>query len=303
MTSVALAIVIAVASAASFGLSGALQHRVDRSAATHGGGPVELVLQVVRRPVWLLSLLAAGAAVAGQGLALALAPLVLVQPLLVTGVLFAAVFSALLSHSKPDRLVTVGALLCAAGLSAFLILARPGEGISGLPSLSRVWPLATVFAAALVGCGVLALRPPTPQTRTLALALATGIFYGMNAGVAKLAIDQYGTGGLHALVTSWPLWSLAVLGPPGFVLNQLAFGTGVAVSPALAVITVTDPLMSLGLGVVWLGETLRATPALVGGEVAALGVVTAGVVLLTRRAPEVAEAMEEHSPAAGSASA
>ena len=302
MIPMVIAVVAATVSAASYGLSGALQHRVDREAPERDTMDLRVILDVIHRPMWLASLIAVLVAVAGQALALATAPLVLVQPILVSGVVFGAVFAALLQRQRPDRLVLLGALGAMGGLSAFLLLARPSQrtGTQVLPSVGVAWPLTVVFAALVGGCLALALRPPTPQTRTLALALASGVLYGLNAGLAKLALGQLTTSGFVGMLTSWPLWAIAVVGPAGFVLNQQAFATGVAASPAMAVITVTDPLVALGIGVVWLHESIRYSGGRLAGEIAAILVVMAAVAVLARRAPQAAQSEEDHRGPAGS---
>jgi drug/metabolite transporter (DMT)-like permease len=282
----ALAAAVAVVAAVAFGLSGALQHRADRRARTDPGGGL-VVTAVVRNPLWLLSLGLVALAVAAQALALALAPLVLVQPILVTGVIFAAVSAALLDRRPPDRLVITGAAGCSAGLAAFLVLSRPGEGhATGLPPITRLWPLALGLGALLVLCLLIVARRPSEQARTICLALITGILYGANAGLAKLALGQLAEGGLPALLTTWPLYALVVIGPTGFVANQQAFAAGAAPSPAVAVITVTDPLVSLGIAVSWLGEPVRWEGPFLMGEILALLVIVLSVAVLARRAPQ-----------------
>ncbi len=294
MTKMIVAVVAATLAAASYGLSGALQHKADRDAPQTDTLSPRIIVEVIQRPLWLLSLLAVAGAVAGQGIALWAAPLILVQPILVSGAVFGAVFAALLERQRPDRLVVLGALAAVAGLSAFLVLARPSEpSQTAPPSWGTVWPLAVVFAGLLAGCLILALRPPTAQTRTLALALAAGLLYGINAGLAKIALDLLGRSGFVALLTSWPLWAVAVAGPLGFLLNQQAFSAGVAASPAMAVITVTDPIVSLGIGIVWLGETVAHSGGRLVGEIIALAVVVGAVAALARRAPQVVQAGSE----------
>jgi hypothetical protein len=54
-----------------------------------------------------------------------------------------------------------------------------------------------------------------------------------------------------------------------------------------AIITTTDPVISIGLGVVWLGVGLRGGPADVSGELASLLLMVAGIVVTARHAPQV----------------
>jgi hypothetical protein len=60
---------------------------------------------------------------------------------------------------------------------------------------------------------------------------------------------------------------------------------------AVAVITVGDPLVSISLGIAWFDDTLRSGVWPVLGEVTTLAVMAGGIVLLTARAQQVAQAI------------
>lgn len=280
-----IAIPAAVGSAFCFGLTGALQHvaamRVRPRAALRPG----LLLDLGRQPIWLVSLVANIAGSGLQLLALATGPLVLVQPLLVSGLLFAVLIRSLLADRLPPGYVVLGASLCAAGLAVFLLLARPSGGVEWL-TLGAALPLAAGLAAMLAIClGIASHYPGRP--RTFALAAGAGVLYGVTAGLAKLCLGRLADGGLGALLVSWPLYAVAVLGPTGFLLNQNAYQAKGAMAPALAVITVTDPLVGIGVGVLWLDEDLHTGIGPVFGQVLALGALVAGVWLLAHAAPHV----------------
>jgi hypothetical protein len=88
--------------------------------------------------------------------------------------------------------------------------------------------------------------------------------------------------------TRWPIYALAVVGPVGFILNQDAFQQGRFLAPVQAIITTSDPVISIGLGILWLDVRLRGGAAAIFGEVASLLVMTAGIVVIARQAPQVA---------------
>ena len=90
------------------------------------------------------------------------------------------------------------------------------------------------------------------------------------------------------MLTSWPIYVVIVCGPLGFLLNQNAFQAGVALAPALSLIVVLDPLVGIGIAILWLGETLRSGWLPVLGAIVALAVLIVGVVVLSHRAPQVA---------------
>ena len=104
-----------------------------------------------------------------------------------------------------------------------------------------------------------------------------------------MTIAEFGSRGLAGGLTHWSLWALVVLGPLGFLLNQNAFRESELVSPTLAVITVADPLVGIGIGVLWLNETIWGTPGAVLGEVLGLAAMALGVWLVAHRAPHLSE--------------
>ena len=287
-----IAVPAAVAAATCFGLTGALQHRAARRTDQQGAVRVGLLWDLLHQPLWLSSLVANAFGVLLQWLALSTGPLILIQPLLVTGLLFAVIITSALHRQRVDRVVLLGAMLCVGGLAGFLLMARPQEGQDWL-AFDQVLPFALGLAVILAGCLVVAHKyPGTP--RVLALATATGVLYGVTASLTKLAADDL-RGGILAMLTDWPFYLVAICGVLGFWLNQNAFRVGVALAPALAVIVILDPLVGIGIGVLWLGERLQVGVGPVFGQVLALGVLIIGVAILSVRAPQVAQAAKDQA--------
>jgi drug/metabolite transporter (DMT)-like permease len=285
--SVVLPVLAALAGALVYGVTGVLQQRSARKVEGPTTNQLGLIRGLIGQPLWLFSTIGSVAGFGLQGLALGTGPIVLVQPLLVTGVLFAALTGFLLGHRPVDWPLMGSLLLTAGGLAAFLLVARPSPGNASL-TVGEVLPLAVTLFVLLIGCIALALRTEG-LSRALALALASGIVYGVTAAVAKVTISEFQTRGLVGGLTHWSLWALVVLGPLGFLLNQNAFRESELVSPTLAVITVTDPLVGIGIGVLWLDERIWGTPGAVVGEVLGLAAMALGVWLVAHRAPHLSE--------------
>ncbi len=284
-----------------FGVTGALQQRATRRVPAREGRGSGFVRGLLRQPVWLLSTIGSVGGFALQGVALATGPIALVQPVLVTGVLFAAAAGFLLDRRDDpqrgrsiDPVFVLALLSTVCGLAVFLAVARPVPG-KGLLTLGQVLPLAIGLGVLVFGCVSLAFRT-SGTARSLALALATGIVYGVTAAVAKVTISMLHEG-LVAVLTHWSLWVLVVIGPLGFLINQHAFREGALVSPVVAVITVTDPLVGIAVGLLWLGERIRGGPGAVAGEVAGLALMAAGVWVVASRAPHLTGAKAEGGPA------
>lgn len=284
----------AIGSAAGFGLAGALQHTTMARRPTRGSLRLGLLRDLAGRPLWMASLVATALASALQILALAKGPVAMVQPLLVSGLLFALFFRSWFRHQVPPRWALLGAGLCVVGLGAFLAISRPPAGAATL-ALGQTVLLAVVLGVALVCCLALAIWQPG-QVRSLTLALAGGLLYGASATIAKVATATFLAGGVPGLLTSWPLYAMAVLGPGGFWLTQHAYRAHRYLAPAQAVITLTDPLVGVTLGILWLHEYLRSGPLELAGEVLGLVVLALGVGLLAHHSASEAGARAENEP-------
>ncbi|MFC5995788.1 DMT family transporter [Pseudonocardia hispaniensis] len=277
-----VAVPAALLGAAGFGLASAAQQRATKEVPVTPTLSPRLLVELLDRPMWLLGLAATVVALALQLVALAFGPLAVVQPLLVTGVAFAAGFSALMSRLRPDPLILLGALCCAAGLSAFLLLARPTSARMGEPfELQSGLPLAItllVLVAACLGYASVVQH----SSRVLALALATGVIYGVTAGLMKIITGQLRMG-LDEPFRHLTLYIVCIIGPIGFLLSQNTFQQGRLVSPAVAVITSVDPIVGVMIGVGWLGERLDTSPTKLAGECVAALVIIAGIGLISAR--------------------
>src|SRR5690349_4336080 len=150
-------VLAALAGACVYGVTGVLQQRV----AHRVEGPTEnqagLIKGLVGNPKWVLSTLGSVVGFGLQGLALGTGPIALVQPLLVTGILFAAVTGFLVGRTRPDWRFLGALSLTAGGLGLFLAVARPTRGHTSL-TVTEVLPLAVALVVLLVGSVVLGLR-------------------------------------------------------------------------------------------------------------------------------------------------
>jgi drug/metabolite transporter (DMT)-like permease len=104
----------------------------------------------------------------------------------------------------------------------------------------------------LARCGHRRLRP-------VWLALACGAGFGVTAFLLKLVPDTLAQG-FSDPMRQWPLYLPVIIGPTGFLLNQNAFQAGLLIAPMLAIITTVDPLTSIAIAHLWLGERIASTP-------------------------------------------
>jgi drug/metabolite transporter (DMT)-like permease len=275
-----IAIVAALASALCYGLASVLQHRGAQQAETHAPLRLGLLVDLVRQPAWLVG---TGADVGGlgfQAFALASGAVALVQPLLVTGLLFAVIMTALFRRRWPGRAQLLGAGLCVLGLAVFLEVAQPAEGTDRMaigPALAWIIGVGAGSAA----CIVVSRRKGSARSALL-LGIATGLLYGLSAAMAKVTLGAVQRDPVE-MFTTWPFYVLLVVGGAGYLLNQNAFQAGELAAP-LAALTVLDPVVSIAIGATALSESLNIDGFAPLWEVVALGAMTAGVVVLARHA-------------------
>ena len=291
------AVCLGLAAAAAFGVASVLEERSTKQVPERAALSPRLLVDLVRRPSFLVAI---GVNVAGCGLqilALHFGSLTLVQPLLVLSLLFAVVVAAAaIRRQPPDAVLLAGVACCAAGIAGFLAVARPHDG-AGAASPAAAVPLAAGLAVALAGC--LAAARWGPRTaRPLWLALGCGADFGVSALLLKVAPGTLPAGFADPL-RQWPLYLMAVVIPVGFLLNQNAFQAGTLIAPALAIITTADPLVSMGLGVVFLHEKIAAAPPDLAAEGLSLAVTIGGIIALAQRAPQVTQVLA--APTAGAA--
>lgn len=286
-----LANVAAVAAAAAFAVATALQHRAATHEAHIGGGAKaagRAFGALVRRPMWLAGLAADAAGFGLHAYALTAGQLAIVQPLLVTGLLFALPLGAWLDRRRVTRTELVWAAVSVASLGIFLGLARPsGSGVK--PELGPSAAAAGVVL--LLVAGALLAGRRVPARRAAALGVVTGLTFGATAALIKAVGEAFGRDA-DAIFTSWPLYALLLIGPIGFAVNQVAFQAG-PLSGSLPAINAVDPLASIILGVLLYDEKLHGTPLTATGEAIALVLLALSVFRLAR-----AEHCEPASPPA-----
>jgi drug/metabolite transporter (DMT)-like permease len=281
------AVVLAVAAALVFGIASVADQRSTKRVQRRQALSPRIFLDLMRQPLWLASVGGTLLGFALQVAALRFGPLALVEPLLICDLIFAVLIASYL-RKLWDPVLIGGVIAATLGVAGFLIIAAPTNGRSSV-GFVVVLPLGAGLTAAVIGCLAVARR--SRSLRPLALALACGICYGVAAFLVKLVVSDV-SGGLPGVLTDWPIYALAIVGPLGFLLNENAFQQGSLIAPVLAIITVCDPVISIALAALWLNEGLSSTAAGVVGEVSTLLLMVAGVAVVAWRSPHVAPLAE-----------
>ncbi|WP_267716473.1 DMT family transporter [Streptomyces sp. CoH17] len=277
---VVLPVLFALLAAFSNALATVLQRRAALSVPQSQGFRPGLVLDLLRRPVWLGGMLAVVAAGAGQAVALATGPMSLVQPLFVLELPLALLLASLLTGKRmPETLwLAVGGVVV--GLGVALASASPGGGSDDVPP-ARWVPALVACAGAAVLLAAVGLKRPVGKARAGCLGAATAVCYALTAALMKESMRALELDGVVGFFIAWQTYGFALAGVCAVLLLEHAMQGGplVASQPAL---TLGDATVSLLLGVVLYEEDLRGDwwvlPQLLG-----VALVVVGVVELARR--------------------
>jgi hypothetical protein len=283
-----IAVVAALGSSLAYAITAVTEQLSTKRVKSRRALSPELLLDLIKQPLWLAGIAANVASFALQVVALRFGPLALVEPILVCDLIFAGLITAALKKHA-DPVTAAGTIACAAGVAGFLLIARPSAGRQAI-GLIEALPLLAGFAAVLVGC--LALARWNRTVRPLALALACGAAYAATDFAIKLVTAEF-SGGLADLFTHWPIYAVAIIGPIGFVLNQNAFQAATLLAPVLAIITITDTIGDVVLAWLFLDEKLASGALEIAGQVASLLVMTVGIVVLAHRSPQAVRRQDQ----------
>ncbi len=294
MSDTAIAIVLALGAGLSYSVAAVLQQRVAAEQPPELSLSPRLIVELVKRPMWLLGILFDITAYGLEAAALGFGSVVIVGPLLVSGLLFAVPFATLGTGRRATRREMIPALMVAGGLALFVGIGDPSGDASASSLLG--WSLAGGAIAVAAGSALLLGRRPStpPNRRALLFGLATGTLYGLTAVLTKATVDLL-DGDVLELLAHWQLYALVVVSVAGLVLNQSAFQAG-HVGASLPVIAVVNPVLSATLGVVLFGERFGATGVLAWGATGAAVVIMVIGTIRLASSPLVVHQLE-HVPA------
>lgn len=284
-THTGLAIALALGAAASFGVSNVAQmDAVRRQPPTRlaaGAGRVDagLVVRAARDPLWLAGLLASILGFAMEAGALSVAPVVLVQPLIVAELPFALPLAAFIAGKRLGRREWTGIVLVTVGLATVVATIHPSD--RSIQAGAGVWWLLFALVAVFVVVVVSATARSSALARTSGLAAAAGATFGLLSVVTKATTQQFAAHGLWAL-RSWQPWALAAIGLVGMSLAQNAYRAG-PLAVSLPLLDIGEPLCGSLIAVLAFGEQLGALgPAAVAALVVGVSCIGLGVAALDR---------------------
>ena len=281
-----VAVLLAIAASFCTATASLAQRQGAKDVQVSGGFGFRLILQLARRPIWLLGVASMIGGFLFQLTALRYGELALVQPILSLELLlvFGALAIAGRRHVRIKHRDWLGAAAMSAGVAVFLRLASPSGG--QLHAAGSLWVLAglvtlgVVLAALGLAFGFGERRGASPSRRAAILGAATGVAWGFVAAVIKELSSHLGQG-IGAVFSTWSLYVLLAVGAATMLLasHALAAGPLAASQPGF---TILDPMSATLLGVFLFGEHIQTAPLDLVGELLALGLVAAGAAILSR---------------------
>ncbi|MFF5991747.1 DMT family transporter [Prauserella flavalba] len=277
-----------------FAASAALQRRAvlraadsdtEHRASRHQVPVVWLVRRLLRQRVWLIGWLTNLLGFLCQAAALHLGSLALVQPLLVTQLLFALPMASAAIRRWPPLRDWLAALAVSGGVALFLT-AEGAAPLAGTPDRERLL-LAVLIAAATVVTLVQLAQRGGPLLYGALIAASAGICYAISAAMMKLTADSLLGEGVLATATDWPGYVLAASTLCGLLLGQQAYGSG-SLSAAIAVMSIVNPGASYALGLLAFDAHLSTAPEALAAAAGAAFLLIIGVIGLAH-SPNVRE--------------
>ena len=258
-----------------FALGTVMQQRGTMQTRAREGDPRFLV-QMLRRPVWLVGGLITVCAFLLQAAALRYGSLSLIQALQVLGLVFALPLGARLTGQHIGRRSLAGAAVTVAGLVVFVVLGRPNGGVSE-PAGTDWWVAGAAVVIVTAALSWVGFRRRGAAAAAL-FATAAGVWFALQAGVTKVLVTRLDDG-LGSVVAAWPLYALIVSAAVGFALQQASLKTG-ALAPSMAALEASTLAVSVLLGVTLFDEVIAAEAARLLPAVVGIGLAIVGVAIL-----------------------
>jgi drug/metabolite transporter (DMT)-like permease len=241
------------------------------------------IVDLLKRPRWLAGTSFMVLAALFQLSALALAPLIVVQPIGALALIITSLLNARIYKVKLDGKTLGSIAVILLGVASFVSLAATSAITTEMSDQKLLQVvgimvlLLTVFAFAFAWS--------KGNLGPLSYIVGAGVLYGFTASLAKVVILRVYQGDYNLLTLFAVLALLAATFLGGwFVQNAYASGPPDLV---IAGLTVVDPAIAVGIGIVILGEAAQADVAQVSGFAIAGAIAMAGVLMLSRVHPQL----------------
>jgi hypothetical protein len=281
---------LGLAAAFLFALSAFLQQRAARAAVgdtstlRDASGVIRLLGRLVRNRTWLVGWITNLCGVGTQAAALKVGSVAAVQPLMASQLLFVLTLASGEQRRWPSTRDWLSALAVCAGL--VLLLTADASSLTGAPHRHRVLTATACMVGLIVVLRQLS-RHTVPWLAGPLVGVAAGLCHALNAVYLKLTVEDVYHGGAASTLFDWPVYALVLTAVSGMLLVQIAFASG-PLPPAIAAMSVTNPVASFVLGILAFDAPAPRGPGVlsaiaVSGVLLAVGIVGLANASSTRR--------------------
>lgn len=277
------AVIAALGSACGFAISTSLQHRavtVSAPSSRRSGGLFKFLL---RSPAWLLGLLVGGLAFTLHAVAVKHGALAVVQPIMVSGLVFALPVRAALDRQRPKKSDLAWAAVTATGLALFVIAANPATGAGDSRNVPAMIFMLVGLTAAFVFSRI-GVKSKSAMRRGVLLGSAAGILFGVVAGILKIVVLDASEG----QVNYWAISALILLGLWGIGLNQRAYQVA-PLSVSMPILNVVAVVVAIAFGYYVFHEVPAHQAGALAAEIGGMVLMGLGVRQLTRGEVDTAQ--------------
>ena len=293
-----VAAALALVAAFLFALAAALQQKGALNLPTISLADPKSLVRLLGEKIWLIGTLALFSGYAFQAAALDRGRLSVIQPLLVTTVVFALPLGYVLTKQHVGRREVIGAVVILAGLALFVHFGDPAGGKENASNTE--WAI-TIGLLSVLSVLLLVFGSGGGLTMKAAVyGTVAGVLFGLSSALTKPTLD-YLHQSVGTMLSHWECYALALAGVLGFVLQQVSLGTG-RLAPSVATVSVANPVVGILIGMLLFDESLSRPAwhivlAVIGLSLALVGAV---VISLAHEAAkgEVAAATAADSAAA-----
>ena len=284
-----MAATLALFAAFLFALAATLQQKGALNLPTISlADPMSLV-RLVGEKTWLIGTLALFTGYLFQAGALDRGRLSIIQPLLVTTVVFALPLGYFLTRQHVGRREVIGAAVIIIGLGLFVYFGDPAGGNEN--ASNSQWAI-TIALLSVLSVLLLVFGSGGLSMKAAAYGTVAGILFGLSSALTKPTLD-YLHESVGTMLSHWECYALAVAGVLGFVLQQVSLGTG-RLAPSVATVSVANPIVGILIGILLLDERLSRPGWHILLAVIGLGLALVGAVVISL----AREAKKQDEPAA-----
>ena len=288
-----MAATLALVAAFLFALAATLQQKGALSLPTISLADPMSFVRLAGEKTWLVGSLALLTGYLFQAGALDRGRLSIIQPLLVTTVVFALPLGYFLTKQHVGRPEVIGAVVIIIGLGLFTYFGDPAGGNEN--ASNSQWAI-TIGLLSMLSVLMLVFRSGGGLSMKAAVyGTVAGILFGLSSALTKPTLN-YLHESIGTMLSHWECYALGVAGVLGFVLQQVSLGTG-RLAPSVATVSVANPIVGILIGILLLDERLSRPGWHILLAVIGLGLALVGAVVISL----ARETAKEEVPASGPA--